>query len=57
VSGTKARIRLEDKQKGDVPDTWADIRKARKDLDYAPKTTLENGLKQEWLWIRNLYSS
>ena len=30
VSGTKARVRREEKQKGDVPDTWADIRKAEK---------------------------
>jgi nucleoside-diphosphate-sugar epimerase len=57
ISRTKARIRWMETQKGDVPDTWADIRKARKDLGYAPKTPLEEGLRREWLWIQQLYSS
>ena len=57
VSGAAARIRWADRQKGDVPDTWADIAKARRDLDYSPRTELEDGLRQEWLWVRELYSS
>jgi nucleoside-diphosphate-sugar epimerase len=57
VSGAAARVRWADRQKGDVPDTWADIAKARKDLDYSPKTELEDGLRQEWLWVREIYSS
>jgi UDP-glucose 4-epimerase len=57
ISGAKARVRWADRQKGDVPDTWADIAKAHKDLDYAPKTELEDGLRQEWLWVREIYSS
>jgi UDP-glucose 4-epimerase len=57
VSGTAARVRWADRQKGDVPDTWADIAKARRDLDYSPKTELEDGLRQEWLWVREIYSS
>ena len=57
VSGAAARIRWADRQKGDVPDTWADIAKARRDLDYSPKTELEDGLRQEWLWVREIYSS
>jgi nucleoside-diphosphate-sugar epimerase len=57
ISRTKARVRRIEVQKGDVPDTWADIRKAERDLDYAPKTALEEGLRREWLWIQQLYSS
>jgi nucleoside-diphosphate-sugar epimerase len=57
VSGGTARVRWADRQKGDVPDTWADIAKARRDLDYSPKTELEDGLRQEWLWVREIYSS
>ena len=57
VSGVAARVRWADRQKGDVPDTWADIAKARKDLDYSPRTELEDGLRQEWNWVREIYSS
>ncbi len=57
VSGATARVRWADRQKGDVPDTWADIAKARRDLDYSPRTELEDGLRQEWLWVREIYSS
>jgi UDP-glucuronate 4-epimerase len=53
----KARVRRTEKEKGDVPDTWADIRKARQDMGYSPKTRLDEGLEQEWRWIRQLYSS
>ena len=57
ISRMKARILWTEKQKGDVPDTWADIRKARQDLGYSPKTCLDEGLEQEWRWIQQLYSS
>jgi nucleoside-diphosphate-sugar epimerase len=57
ISGATARVRWADRQKGDVPDTWADIAKARRDLDYSPRTELEDGLRQEWLWVREIYSS
>ena len=33
-------------QLGDVPHTYADITKAKRDLDYQPKTTLEEGLRK-----------
>jgi UDP-glucose 4-epimerase len=57
VSRMKARVHRVEAQKGDVPDTWADIRKAAGDLGYAPKTALEDGLREEWQWIQKLYSS
>jgi len=57
ISGAAARVRWTERQKGDVPDTWADIGKARRDLDYSPTTELEDGLRREWLWVREIYSS
>lgn len=55
ISGKKASLNRLDVQKGDVPDTWADIDKARRELGYAPSTELRKGLEQEWQWIRGLY--
>lgn len=55
ITGTKARVQLVDRQKGDVPHTFADIRKARADLGFVPRTTLREGLAREWEWIRALY--
>ncbi len=32
--------------------TYADCRKAKRDLDYTPKYDLEKGLANEWEWIK-----
>ena len=53
----KIKIVKEEKQKGDMPHTFANIEKAREDLDYSPRTQLQDGLKEEWKWIQKLYSS
>lgn len=55
ICGKKARLDRQAVQKGDVPDTWADIGKAGRELGYAPATDLRRGLEQEWKWIRGLY--
>lgn len=57
VSGRKVLISLESEQKGDVPDTSADIRKAQRELNFNPSTSITDGLKEEWKWIETLYSS
>lgn len=44
VTGQTAQYKQYDMQLGDVPHTYADISKAKNDLDYEPKTSLENGL-------------
>ena len=54
VTALKARITHTEAQKGDVPDTYADIRKARDELGYAPRTALRDGLREEWAWLREL---
>jgi UDP-glucose 4-epimerase len=55
ITGRPVRIRWAERQKGDVPDTHAAIDKARRDLGYAPKTALGEGLAREWEYIQNLY--
>ena len=42
-------------QKGDVLHTLADIRKAREELEYKPRTPLSEGLRAEWNWLQELY--
>jgi len=57
ITGKKVLIQHTDRQRGDVFHTYADINKAKKDLDFSPKIPLEEGLRQEWEWILKLYSS
>jgi UDP-glucuronate 4-epimerase len=45
-----AKLDLRPPQAGDVPLTCADICKARRMLGYAPKTSLEDGLRQFVAW-------
>ena len=51
VLGLPAKIRWLPDQPGDVPQTWADIEKARQLLVYEPRTSLRQGLSRfvEWL--------
>jgi UDP-glucuronate 4-epimerase len=44
ITGKIANFEQYEEQIGDVPHTYADISKAKKDLDYEPKTKLEDGL-------------
>lgn len=55
ISGIKPNTAFEEKTKGDVKDTWADTSKAQKLLGYMPKTTLDEGLLQEYEWAKELY--
>jgi len=42
--GKKARIQFLDEQPGDVPVTYADISKARRELGYCPRMPIEKGI-------------
>ena len=44
-------IRREPAQKGDMRDTYADTSRARADLNFAPASTLEEGLRAELEWL------
>lgn len=52
----KLKISWQEKQKGDVPHTFAAIDKAHRDFQYAPQVELVDGLKEEWHWLQRLYS-
>ena len=51
VTNKKALYDQIENQKGDVPKTYADISKARKDLNYNPKISLEEGLKRTYDYL------
>jgi nucleoside-diphosphate-sugar epimerase len=50
----KVKVRYVPGQKGDVRHTFADIQKAKKDLNYSPKISLDEGLRSQWNWIKAL---
>jgi UDP-glucuronate 4-epimerase len=51
VIGKKAIIDKQPEQPGDVPITFADISKAKRLLNYQPKTELKDGLKKFYDWF------
>lgn len=51
--GKKAIINKLPMQQGDVPITFADISAAKKILGYAPKVTIEEGMKLFYEWYKN----
>ena len=51
-SNKKAKIRHMPEQEGDVPITYADIRKSNKELGYTPRTKIEDGIKKFVKWFK-----
>lgn len=56
LMGCRAQIRWEQAHAADMPATWADIGKARKLLDWAPRTTLNDGLVALVGWYGGAWS-
>ncbi|MCC6580430.1 MAG: GDP-mannose 4,6-dehydratase [Phycisphaeraceae bacterium] len=52
VVGREAIIDRKPMQPGDVERTWADLARSRSELGYAPKTTLEDGIRKQWEWMQ-----
>lgn len=50
--GVKAKINRQPLQPGDVPQTYADISKARRLLGYDPQTQIEDGIQRFIEWFR-----
>ncbi|MCR4439398.1 MAG: GDP-mannose 4,6-dehydratase [bacterium] len=50
--GREAKVERLPEQPGDVPITYADISRARKELDYAPKVPIEEGIERFVQWYR-----
>jgi UDP-glucose 4-epimerase len=55
ITGRPLDVRREARQKGDVRHTAADCSRAREELDFRPQIGLEEGLRREWEWVREVY--
>jgi UDP-glucose 4-epimerase len=51
IHGRPLNIQREAAQKGDMRDTFADSTRARADLGFAPRVSLEQGLEAEYRWL------
>jgi len=51
VAGKAARIEQLPMQPGDVDRTWADLSRSTAELDYAPTTTIADGIAKQWAWL------
>jgi nucleoside-diphosphate-sugar epimerase len=51
LAGRRLEIRREDKQKGDMRDTYADTGLARADLGFSPTVSIQEGLAAEYEWL------
>ncbi|MEI7037227.1 NAD-dependent epimerase [Fulvimonas yonginensis] len=54
--GRTVQKRLLPMQPGDVPDTWADVSALRRDVGYAPDTSIEDGVARFVRWYREYRS-
>lgn len=53
--GRTVEKRLLPMQPGDVPDTWADVSALRRDVGYAPSTSIEEGVAKFVKWYRRYH--
>ena len=53
--GRTVEKRLLPMQPGDVPDTWADVSALRRDVGYAPNTSIEDGVARFVEWYRGYF--
>ena len=53
--GKTAKKNLLPMQPGDVPETFADVRDLSKDVDFAPKTPIAEGVEKFIAWYRDYY--
>ena len=51
IHGHPLQVHREGAQKGDMRDTYADTSLARRDLGFAPATSLEEGIRAEYEWL------
>jgi nucleoside-diphosphate-sugar epimerase len=52
ITKKELKIKFITEQKGDVRDTWADVSKAKKELDWTPKTDINEGLAGFVNWMQ-----
>ncbi len=53
IVGNKARMKYIEKQKGDVLDTWADVSKAKEELNWKSKIGISEGLDLFTMWFKS----
>jgi nucleoside-diphosphate-sugar epimerase len=53
LTGRPVTIEQQPPQKGDMRDTYADTSRAAADLGFAPSITLDQGLAEEYAWLRS----
>jgi UDP-glucuronate 4-epimerase len=51
----RAKVVHRAEQPGDVPATWADVGDLRRDVGFAPQTSLEDGVRQFVRWYREYH--
>ncbi len=54
--GRKAAIEFKPMQPGDVRETYADIEASRRDLDFLPRTSIDEGIPRFVAWYRGYHS-
>lgn len=54
VTGRTVQVEYKAKRKFDIPRVYLDIQKAKNELGWYPKTSLENGIKQTWEFINSV---
>lgn len=54
IAGRPLDIRREPAQKGDMRDTFADTSLARTEIGFVPRTSLADGLRAEYGWLKSL---
>ncbi|MGI9952913.1 GDP-mannose 4,6-dehydratase [Moorellaceae bacterium AZ2] len=57
VLGVNARLEFLSPQPGDVPQTWADVEKARRLLGFSPSTPFGEGLRRFLEWLNHAVAS
>ena len=53
--GKKAKIKMLPLQKGDVPETFADISPLKNNYQFNPKVSVEQGVKKFIDWYKKYY--
>jgi UDP-glucuronate 4-epimerase len=53
--GLKAKMEFLPLQRGDVPDTWADVASLSQDVNYRSSTSVEEGVQKFVDWYRSYY--
>ena len=55
IIGVAPNVSYETVQKGDVRHTYADTSRAKEELKYAPKVSIEEGLRREYEWLKTIH--